>query len=104
MSDEPDGWIWRTKPTSGRWVFRGSLDGRGYPATAEFVPVRFLAPVVDPPASPWKAIADALAARLANHAFCEDHPNEGDADPRNCPFCHDIAALQAYRRAVNQEQ
>lgn len=32
----PHGWIWRTKPGTGRWVWTGTLDRRGYPEAAEF--------------------------------------------------------------------
>ena len=46
----------------------------------------------------WHKIADRLAGRLANHAFCATHVPPG-SDPENCPFCDDVAAYEEYRRA-----
>ena len=36
----------------------------------------------------WRAVADLLASRMANHAHCAAHPKR-DADVQNCPFCAD---------------
>lgn len=45
----------------------------------------------------WCQVADALAERMANHAFCDSHPPR-DADA-NCPFCADRAAYCRYLTA-----
>lgn len=44
----------------------------------------------------WRAIADTLAARLQNHAFCETHPESEPAE--ECPFCRDRAAFRLWER------
>jgi hypothetical protein len=42
----------------------------------------------------WKGVAERLAGRLANHAFCETH-GPGRPDP-DCPFCDDRTAYAEY--------
>ncbi|WP_433520106.1 hypothetical protein ACQP2T_63940 (plasmid) [Nonomuraea sp. CA-143628] len=43
------------------------------------------------------ALAGRLAARLANHAYCDFHP-EAKSDPE-CPSCDDRAAYKAWLAA-----
>lgn len=43
----------------------------------------------------WKAVADALGARLKHHAYCEDHP-ESQPQP-DCPFCKDRTAYRMWQ-------
>jgi hypothetical protein len=49
----------------------------------------------------WKAVAEALAGRLANHADCGTHRRR-NPDP-SCPFCRDRAAYDAYLAAGGQD-
>lgn len=43
----------------------------------------------------WRAVADALAARMSLHAHCGAHPRLSDAAP-DCPFCRDRDAYQMW--------
>lgn len=44
---------------------------------------------------PWQDVVAKLAARFQHFAECTTHgPN--DADPENCPFCHDETRWQQY--------
>lgn len=43
----------------------------------------------------WRKIADDLANRLVEHAYCEQHT---EPDPA-CPFCDDLAAYLRYVEA-----
>lgn len=45
----------------------------------------------------WRAMADRLAMRLANHAHCGKHPESAPRD--DCPFCEDRAVYLAYLAA-----
>lgn len=45
----------------------------------------------------WREVADRLAAQLAPHAACEDHP-ESSAQPDVCPSCADRAVLRLWQR------
>jgi hypothetical protein len=49
--------------------------------------------VTDQPMRP-DGLLNRLAERLANHAFCDEHP-EREASPE-CPFCLDREAYRAY--------
>lgn len=42
----------------------------------------------------WRKVADRLAERLANHAYCDNHPASKSA--LDCPFCQDRDAYYAY--------
>lgn len=44
----------------------------------------------------WRQVADLLAARMHNHAFCEEH-SASDPVP-NCPHCRDRAAYETWSR------
>jgi hypothetical protein len=46
----------------------------------------------------WRGMARDLAGRLANYAYCEAHPL-GQADPVNCPFCHDRSVYLTWQAA-----
>lgn len=49
----------------------------------------------------WRAIAEALAERVAAYADCEAH-RENRPDPE-CPFCGDRAAYQRYLDAGGRD-
>ena len=40
----------------------------------------------------WRQMADRLAERMLNHAYCAQHPVP---DP-SCPFCDDVLAYREY--------
>jgi hypothetical protein len=42
----------------------------------------------------WREVADQLASRLENHAYCDEHPTVRPDD--TCPFCRDRAAFQVW--------
>ena len=44
--------------------------------------------------SAWRRVAEILAERMANHAYCSAHTFS--APGRDCPFCADRAAYQIY--------
>lgn len=44
-----------------------------------------------------RALADQLGERLANHAYCENGHTPPSRDSE-CPFCRDIAAVEAWRK------
>lgn len=44
----------------------------------------------------WRAVADALAERMENHAYCDTHPDPG-ANADKCPFCADRAAYRMWQ-------
>lgn len=43
----------------------------------------------------WRDVATKLATRFQHFAECTDHKPK-DADPENCPFCHDKSSWQRY--------
>ena len=45
----------------------------------------------------WRAIAVALASRMENHDFCEDHGVIDEGVEEGCPFCLDRATMRTYR-------
>ena len=45
----------------------------------------------------WRAIAVALASRMENHDFCEDHDLIDEGVEEGCPFCLDRATMRTYR-------
>lgn len=49
----------------------------------------------------WKAIADQLGERLEHHAHCDDGDRLGHR-AEECPFCADIAAVEAWRAATKR--
>lgn len=42
----------------------------------------------------WKQVAETLAKRISNHAYCPE-PHETGSDI-NCPYCEDWRAYQLY--------
>lgn len=43
----------------------------------------------------WREVAEALAGRMVNHAFCPENHEPLQVD---CPFCDDIAAYRMYAK------
>jgi hypothetical protein len=48
----------------------------------------------------WRQVADLLAARMHNHAFCLDHP--ASAPEQGCPHCADRSAYEAWSRKAGR--
>jgi hypothetical protein len=49
----------------------------------------------------WRSVAETLAVRLVEHAFCEQHrPDSPDPD---CPHCGDRSAYGAYLKAGGRD-
>jgi hypothetical protein len=44
----------------------------------------------------WREVAEVLAHRMENHAYCLDH-SEANAEP-DCAFCRDRAAYRVWER------
>lgn len=44
----------------------------------------------------WRQVAEVLAHRLVNHAYCEVHPESRPGE--QCPFCDDRAAYRLWQR------
>jgi hypothetical protein len=49
----------------------------------------------------WKRVAEALAAQLASHAFCDTHRITEPAP--DCPHCEDRQAYLAYLKAGGRD-
>lgn len=49
-------------------------------------------------ADSWKTIAQLLAGRMETHAYCPD--NHQPLQPRDCPFCGDVAAYRRYQTKI----
>lgn len=52
-------------------------------------------------ADKWRRVAEKLAQQLVAHAFCETHPASGRG--KDCPFCADVMAYQAYLAAGGRD-
>lgn len=50
----------------------------------------------------WRAIADVLAQRMHNHAYCNQHP-AAKPEP-GCPFCEDRLAYGQFQLAESRER
>ncbi len=51
----------------------------------------------------WKAVADRLGERLSHQAFCDNGHTASTRAPE-CPFCQDIAAVEAWRSLSRRVQ
>lgn len=51
----------------------------------------------------WRTVAINLGLRMKHHAHCPDH-ELAQADPVNCPFCHDRDAYDLFEEKLATER
>lgn len=58
-------------------------------------------PKTGPPCRELRAVAERLASRMANHAYCEEHLE--DRPESGCPSCQDRSVYAAWLAAGGQD-